>query len=307
MPDDVTYGLGWLPDIPSVKDYTETHPEIAPLLAKTHLRDRAAGPAVTARRGGGGGAAAAAAPALAPLVDLRSHFSPIENQESLGSCTANAAVALVEYMERKAMNKHLDASRLFIYKVTRNLLGWTGDTGAYLRSAMGALAVFGAPPEQYWPYDGRPAATNTRFDVEPTAFCYAFASSFQALRYLRLDPAGATLQQVLDNIRTYLAAGFPSMFGFPVYEEFDHPSAQGDVAFPSPSSHLRGGHAIVAAGYDDNRMIGPDKGALLIRNSWGAGWGVNGYGWMSYKYVTQGLALDWWAVLAQKYVDTGKF
>ncbi len=30
MPEDVSYGLGWLPDIPSVKDYTETHAEIAP-------------------------------------------------------------------------------------------------------------------------------------------------------------------------------------------------------------------------------------------------------------------------------------
>jgi C1A family cysteine protease len=300
--------LGWLPDIPSIKDYTETTAEIAPLLAKTRLAQRSALSATSLLgKGAGAGAVAAAAPALATQVDLRADFSPIEDQGSLGSCTANAAVGLIEYMEHKALGRHIDASRLFIYKATRNLLGWTGDTGAYLRSTMGALTLFGAPPERYWPYDGRPEAANASFDVEPSPFCYAFAANFRAIRYLRLDPSSATPQQVLANIQAYLATGIPSMFGFPVYEEFDNPTATGDVAFPSPTSQMRGGHAIVAVGYDHNRMIGLDKGALLIRNSWGTGWGHGGYGWMSYRYVTEGLAVDWWAVLKQEWVDTGKF
>jgi C1A family cysteine protease len=74
---------------------------------------------------------AKAAPAS---VDLRAWCSPIEDQGNLGSCTANAGVGLLEYYERRAFGKHLDGSRLFLYKASRNLLGWTGDTGAYLRT-----------------------------------------------------------------------------------------------------------------------------------------------------------------------------
>ena len=44
----------------------------------------------------------------------------------MGSCTAQAAVGLIEFYERKAFGTHIDASRLFLYKATRNLLGWTG-------------------------------------------------------------------------------------------------------------------------------------------------------------------------------------
>ena len=63
---------------------------------------------------------------LITQVNLRSHCSPVENQQSIGSCTAHAGVGMVEYYERRAFGRHIDASRLFLYKVTRNLLGWTG-------------------------------------------------------------------------------------------------------------------------------------------------------------------------------------
>lgn len=112
---------------------------------------------------------------------------------------------------------------------------------------------------------------------------------------------------MLDSIKRYLAGGFPSMFGFPVYTEFDNPLAGGLIAFPGPTSHYRGGHAIVAAGYDDNLMIGADKGAFLIRNSWGTAWANAGYAWLSYKYVTAGLANDWWTLISAKWVNTGQF
>jgi len=161
--------------------------------------------------------------------------------------------------------------------------------------------LFGAPPEQYCPYD------IASFDVEPTAFCYAFASNFQAIKYFRLDPSPLTGPEVLDNIKNYLAAGFPSMFGFPVYDEYMHIPATGQAAFPAANSKLYGGHANVAVGYDDNLTINGDQGALLVRNSWGTGWGLDGYAWLSYRYVTEGLAVDWWSVVQDKWVDTGNF
>jgi C1A family cysteine protease len=286
-------GLGWLPDVPKTSDYGPEHQEIAPLLKQTK------GAARTIQAG------APSAPSA--QIDLRQWFSPIEDQGGLGSCTANAAVGLVEYFERRAKGTFLDASRLFVYKTERDLLGWTGDTGAYLRTAMEALALFGAPPERYWPYDGRPAATNTRFEAEPSAFCYAFGENYKALKYFRLDSNGSSPTQALTSIKLFAAAGFPSMFGFPVYSEYDNPLPGGLVAYPVAGSHYRGGHANVVAGYDDNLMIGADKGALLIRNSWGNGWANGGYAWMSYKYVTHGLATDWWSMISANWVATGQF
>jgi C1A family cysteine protease len=71
-----------------------------------------------------------------------------------------------------AYGKHIDASRLFLYKVTRKMLNFKGDTGAFLRSVMGALTLFGVPPEEYWPYDVE------KYVREPPAFCYSFAKNY---------------------------------------------------------------------------------------------------------------------------------
>ena len=69
------------------------------------------------------------------------------------------------------------------------------------------------------------------------------------------------------------------------------------VPLPKKGSKLYGGHAILAVGYDDNKMIGADKGALLIRNSWGTGWGMAGYFTIPYAYLTdRGLASDFWTI-----------
>jgi C1A family cysteine protease len=183
-------GTGWLPPMPDLRDYSVEHQDIKDIAKKLGLVGKTL--------------------SLPATVDLRPWCSPIENQLNLGSCTANAAVGVVEYFERRAYGKYIDASRLFVYKTTRDLLQVTGDTGAWLRNTMGALVLFGLPPEKYWPYNV------PDFDKEPTCFVYAVADNYEAVKYFCHDSLGANVPPatVLLTVKHYLAAGIPSMFGF---------------------------------------------------------------------------------------------
>ncbi len=286
-------GTGWLPPMPDLRDYTEKEPEIADMTKKLRILPTKKVPSPPTK------------------IDLTQWCSPIENQGSLGSCTANAGVGVVEYFQRRAFGKHIEGSRIFIYKATRNLMGVTGDTGAWLRNTMGALALCGVAPEKYWPYtDIKPD-----FDKEPPPFVYAVADNYEALRYFCHDPLGQNIppDTVLERVKSFLAAGIPSMFGFFGFPSFNNADIKGGIPFPCPGEQAQWGHAIVAIGYDDNKKIKNTKcnkettGALMIRNSWGTGWGDNGYGWLPYDYVINKLAVDFWSLLRMEWVDTNQF
>ena len=83
---------------------------------------------------------AAPSPTLPPAVDLRPTCSPVENQGQLGSCTANALVGSLEFLEAKAGKKVTDLSRLFIYYNERALEGTVkSDAGAMIRDGVKTL------------------------------------------------------------------------------------------------------------------------------------------------------------------------
>jgi len=295
-------GMGWLPDYPDYRDFTEAHDQVSARLQTLGQKDSVK---TMVKKMGLSGKVRVG---LSASVDLREWCSPIENQSSLGSCTAHAGIGLVEYFEKRAFGRHIDASRRFLYKVTRNMLNQTGDTGAFLRTTMGALVLLGVPPEEYWPY------TIPDFDKEPPAFCYAFAQNYKAISYFRLDPPITPRDVLLNRIKSYLASHVPSMFGFTVFSSIAQAATTGKIPYPAPGERVLGGHAVDAVGYDDNMKIKntekggvETKGALLIRNSWGEGWGNAGYGWLPYDYVMKNLAVDWWALLKNEWVNTGLF
>ena len=72
------------------------------------------------------------------------------------------------------------------------------------------------------------------------------------------------------------------------------------------------GHTLTVCGYDNARVCprsggGETVGALLVRNSWSAAWGENGYGWVPYLYVTEGLTEDWWTLDKRQWRDDRAF
>lgn len=292
-------GTGWLAPRPDLRDYTPHSKQITSFNRKLKFLNHKSlrTPNSELRT------------SLKSNVDLREWCSPIENQLDLGACTAHAAAGIVEYFERRAFGKHIEASRLFMYKTTRNLMQVTGDTGAWLRETMGALVLCGVPDEKYWPYKTKD------FDKEPGGFVYALAENYSTLKYFAHDPQGANLPgtEVLASVKKYLDVGIPSVFGFWGFQSFEDSDKPGDIPYPCKGENAQWGHAVVTVGYDDEHKITnltckkETKGALLIRNSWGKTWGDDGYGWLPYDYVLNGLALDFWSLIDMRWIDTGKF
>ncbi len=215
---------------------------------------------------------------LPKVVDLRSHCSVVEDQGRLGSCTANALAGNLEYLDNKIDHDYSDVSRLFIYYNERVLEGSVDfDSGASLRSGIKTLCKIGYCWESHWPY------LIKFFANKPPLACYEEAKSHCIQSYHRIT----TIAEML----TCLTEGFPFVFGFAVYESFTEVrvARTGIVPMPKKEECMLGGHAVMAVGFDNK-----DK-RFLVRNSWGSGWGKNGYCLMPFEYL-ETLAQDFWTI-----------
>ena len=108
----------------------------------------------------------------------------------------------------------------------------------------------------------------------------------QALSYHRVP-------QTLNQMKGCLLEGFPFVFGFTVYESFESAAVAktGKLNMPKKNESVVGGHAVVAVGYDDTSK------RFIVRNSWGAAWGIKGYFTIPYDYLLDdNLANDFWTI-----------
>jgi C1A family cysteine protease len=250
MPRKVA-GYGWIPDLPDQRDHLYAAPP----------------PVVSA---------------LPPSSDLRPDCPPVYDQGQLGSCTANAIGAAIEFDQMKQkLSDVFVPSRLYIYYNERSLEGTVAsDSGAQIRDGIKTVASQGACHEQLWPYD------ITKFADRPPTNCYDDGAKNKAVTY----------QRVVSNptqLKGCLASGYPFVFGFTVYESFESQqvASTGHAPMPASGEKVLGGHAVMAVGYDDASQW------FLVRNSWGASWGMAGYFTLPYAYLTQrGLSSDFWTV-----------
>jgi len=87
-------------------------------------------------------------------VDLRAGCSPVENQQDIGSCVANAIVSDLEYLQIQQTGQYTDLSRMFLYYNARLLHNDVDkDKGSYIHLAMDSLKKLGTCAEATFPYD----------------------------------------------------------------------------------------------------------------------------------------------------------
>jgi len=219
---------------------------------------------------------------LPPSADLRPGCPPVYDQGQLGSCTANAIAAAMEFDQ---MKEHLAnpfmPSRLFIYYNERVMEGTvTTDSGAQIRDGIKSVGAQGVCPESEWQYD------IINFADTPPPQAYADALANRAIKYQRVA-------RDVNQMKGCLAAGYPFVLGITVCDSFESPQVakDGNVPMPAPGEQVVGGHAVMAVGYEDSGQW------LIVRNSWGASWGMAGYFTLPYAYASnRGLASDMWTI-----------
>ena len=213
---------------------------------------------------------------LPSSVDLTPSMPAVYDQGELGSCTANALTAAVQFL-----NKGFQGSRLFLYYNERVLSGDVStDDGSTIADGVQSLKTQGNVAESAWPY------VIANFAVKPTASLYATALTNVVL-------AATNVSVNANQIKGCLANGSPVVIGIVVYSSFESTAAlsSGIVPMPAASDTVLGGHAIVLVGYNDSTNL------FKFRNSWGTSYGVQGYGYLPYAYVTDAnLASDLWEI-----------
>jgi C1A family cysteine protease len=245
-----TAHYGWLPDLPDVRDQLYAAP--VPLVG-----------------------------ALPSKADLRPQCPPVYDQGQLGSCTANAIAAAIEFDRLKQKINDFTPSRLFIYYNERAMEHTIdSDSGAQIRDGIKSVGKLGDCPETEWPYD------IAKFKTKPASRCYADGLKYKAVLYQRMT-------QTPSQLKGCLASGYPFVFGFTVYESFESATVArtGHATLPASGEKVVGGHAVAGVGYDDAKQW------FIVRNSWGSQWGMKGYFTLPYAYVTENnLADDFWTI-----------
>jgi C1A family cysteine protease len=152
--------------------------------------------------------------------------------------------------------------------------GRAGHKGTTLAAGADAIETKGQPVEADWPYNPELGAGTETEPITATE-----ASWFHA----------ATLDVPLfhDGIESLiedaLVLELPVVLIIELTAELEGASAEGQIAVPALLSPASDYHAVIAVGAattDDGEMR-----RLLIRNSWGEGWGAGGYGWLPLDYL----------------------
>lgn len=235
---------------------------------------------------------------LPEKVDLSPLCSPIEDQGSHGSCVGHGTCGMLEYLELWELRAKLPVgakapevfdstfdpiSRLFVYNNARLYDGnpLSQDNGTQISSAIHVIKNQGLCRESQFAY------TDENVLFSPPDEAYLEGLHHKAVWDYKLD------NRNLNELKQCLAWGYPIIFGMTCYDSMmtQQVAETGDIPYPSNGDSPVGGHCMLIVGYDNATQT------FDLRQSWGLGWGNQGYGKIGFDYLTDtDLASDFWTL-----------
>jgi hypothetical protein len=212
-------------------------------------------------------------------IDYRENMPSVFDQKQRGSCVACATAwtpkAFQEINEGDFPVSGLSAS--YLYTRCKQLDGIPNDEGTYPRTAMQVLYKYGICPEDAMPYSTLSSLPAPRVPGIPViadaqAGKYKISAYAQLADYIDVDRSG-----LLATIRQALLREGPIVLALLVCSNFV-PDSMGRL--PLPQGTIQGGHAVGIVGHL------PEIKCLILRNTWGKDWGINGYAYLPEEWLT---------------------
>ncbi|UJR18050.1 hypothetical protein I4U23_004951 [Adineta vaga] len=212
-------------------------------------------------------------PSLLPKVDLRPFMTPVEYQQDMNTCCANAFAGIYEYLIKRTTGYHIDVSRLFInYNgQIRTQYGFKmKDLGVNQRDIALSIRNYGVCEEYRWPYSKRflnhqPSHDAYEEAMNSTVILLRVPIDILAIETCLHNGIPVPIDIILDNdtaINIQMNNGF-------LVEHLLHDRFIDRNAF----------HTVVIVGYDRSAQH------FIVRNSWGENWGDRGYFYMPYTFI----------------------
>ena len=236
------------------------------------------------------------------LTGLAGSEFRIRDQGKLGSCTAFGQLYQFDAACYRATGSFVDLSPLALYKVTRELGNYSGDSGAEIRDVIKAMITNGAPWEQDWPYsDSINPVSKSYYDREiPIEKRLAGRCNVAVGPYCRLNGVAGDPDALVRLIKRCIYAGYAVNAGWYLYDMGD---ADGVFLTPKTNGKIIGGHDLCVYGYNDKKLARGREGFFWGPNSWSDIWGNQGWFFISYDHVRQGRARDFWVTKSYEWKE----
>jgi hypothetical protein len=217
---------------------------------------------------------------LSGSVDLSGQMPPVGDQGQQGSCTA-WAVAYYQKTHYEWLEHHWNdslTSHQFSPAFIYNQINGGADQGSGTNSAYALIADQGCATLADCPYN------QNDYTSWPSESAYARAIPYRGSTsrwFSMTDSVG------IDKVRQRLDSGYTTVIGISVYSNFDYiENFNYTYCVADKYGSNRGGHVVTIVGYNDTMTTNDGPGAFKLVNSWGTGWGLSGYWWMSYVAAT---------------------